>query len=202
MTWMQRLLERLRQPTTSRLDLDAGSLRDSLVALIGHLGHRRVDCALVGGIALAARGIVRGTRDLDLLIAEEAEPRVHELMSELGFETLARGGSVSSYLLDALRVDYLIAKQARGRAMLQRAELVTVTRGVAAKVVGVEDLISLKLQALKDDPSRGRDRVDIEGLLTVHRGAVNMEAVRDYAVALGAENELDQILETIATRAR
>ena len=179
------------------LQLESGSLRDSLVLLLTRLQKRSVDSALVGGVALAAHGVVRGTRDLDFLVPAEQEPAVHEVMQELGFEVLARGASVSSYVLEHLRVDFLLARREYGRRMLERAGQVSLARHLAVKVVQVEDLIALKLQALVSDPRRGRDRADVEALLRSAAATVNMDQVRDYARAIGAERELDEILDIV-----
>jgi len=122
---------------------------------------------------------------------------VHEVMQELGFEVLARGASVSSYVLEHLRVDFLLARREYGRRMLERAGQVSLARHLAVKVVQVEDLIALKLQALVSDPRRGRDRADVEALLRSAAATVNMDQVRDYARAIGAERELDEILDIV-----
>ena len=122
---------------------------------------------------------------------------MHEVMQELGFEVLARGASVSSYVLEHLRVDFLLARREYGRRMLERAGQVSLARHLAVKVVQVEDLIALKLQALVSDPRRGRDRADVEALLRSASATVNMDQVRDYARAIGAERELDEILDIV-----
>ena len=197
LAWLRRLLR--RAPAAGE-QLEPGSLRDSLAALLGHLRRRRIDCALVGGVALAARGVVRGTRDLDFLIPEEKEQDVYELMTQLGFETLDRGQSVSSYLLERLRVDFLIARREYGRRMIERAEPVALSPGVSVRVALAEDLIAMKLQAMVGNPSRGKDRADIEGLLRAHADSIKMDGLREYARAIGAESELEAILADIAGR--
>jgi len=55
------------KPHRAKPAIASGSLRDSLVALLVMLNKHHVDTALVGGLAIAARGVVRGTRDIDLL---------------------------------------------------------------------------------------------------------------------------------------
>ena len=64
----------------------------------------------------------------------------------------------------------------------------------------MEDLIGLKLQAMVGNPARGKDRVDVEALLRANGANVRMDVVRDYAAALGAEHELDEILAAISAR--
>ncbi|OGQ89118.1 MAG: hypothetical protein A2289_13075 [Deltaproteobacteria bacterium RIFOXYA12_FULL_58_15] len=186
-----------RRPADT-IDLQSPSLLDSLAALLTQLQGKHIDSALVGGVALAARGVIRGTRDIDLLIAREDEPTVHALMCELGFETLDRGAHVSSYLLQHLRVDLLWARRAYGREMIERADPVTIKSNLSAKVVCVEDLIGLKLQAMVSNRDRGKDRNDVLALLRTHAATVTMETVQSYARAVGAEDELKAIMELLA----
>jgi predicted nucleotidyltransferase len=70
----------------------------------------------------------------------------------------------------------------------------------AMKVVQIEDLVALKLQALVSNPARGKDRTDIEELLRLHGTAIKMDVVREYAKALGTEHELEGILAAVARR--
>ncbi|MBN1961394.1 MAG: nucleotidyltransferase [Deltaproteobacteria bacterium] len=173
------------------------SLRDSLVVLINYFNQQDIKYALVGGIALAARGVVRGTRDIDFLIDQQDALKVHELMSKLGFSSLNQGISVISYLLERLRVDFLIARRERGHSILKRAQLVSVSKNVMAKIVTLEDLICLKLQAVVEDPQRGRDRLDIIELLRTQHAHVSIDKIREEAINLGAEGEFNEILSNI-----
>jgi len=195
--WKRLLGARRRRRPAPSVALEPGSLRDSLVALIVQLSGQEIDCALVGAVALAAHGVVRGTRDLDFLVAAEQEPAVHDLMGRLGFETLDRGESVSSYLLERLRVDFLLARRDYGLSMLARAEPVPITSALDVRVVLLEDLLGLKLQALVSNPARGKDRADIEALLRAHASTIRMDIVHMYATAIGAERELEDIMAAI-----
>jgi len=107
---------------------------------------------------------------------------------------LDRGANVSSSILGELRVDFLWARRAYGQQILARAIPVALSNTVVSKVPIIEDLVALKLQALVNDPTRGRDRTDIAELLRIHATDLNMDAVRHYATTIGAERELDEIL--------
>ena len=48
------------------------------------------------------------------------------------------------------------------------------------RVISAEGLIGFKLQALVNDPSRGRDLDDIRALLRAQRGRLNMTEVQEY----------------------
>lgn len=193
--WLGRLLKSVR----SRLSGEArgasalpDSLREAVKALDRWLDEQEIGHAVVGGLALAAHGVVRATRDLDLLVEASGADALHAHLTALGFETISRGEDVATYLLGRLRIDVLLARRAHTRAMLNRAG-VLVLDGVEVHTVAVEDLIGLKLQALRNDPSRSQDRADIAALLTRHGRTLDLERVREYAQVLGQEALLDEL---------
>jgi hypothetical protein len=139
-------------------------------------------------------GAPRLTLDLDLLVPAERESDVHAYMTARGFESLKRSPSVSNYVRELLRVDYLYAARTYSRAMLAEALELTVA-GVALRVVRPEDLIGLKIQASTDDPRRLQDLADVRHLLRVHAGRLDLDRVRTYFRLFAREGELDAMLE-------
>ena len=195
--WFRRLFNR---GSERHVPSDIPLLRGGLLTMARQLNSLGVPHALIGGVAVSARGHVRATRDLDFLIDAAGEERVHHLMESLGFETLQRTEDVSSYLLRGLRVDFLHARREYTREMLKRSTVVRI-EGVDLQIATIEDLIGLKVQALANDPSRAQDRTDIEELLRL-RADIDMERVREYFRVFDREHELDAILEALAGRDR
>jgi predicted nucleotidyltransferase len=70
---------------------------------------------------------------------------------------------------------------------------------VRVKVLLVEDLIGLKLQALANDPKNryAVDAPDIQRLLKMHRSRLDVALVREYFRLFGKEELLDEWLGDI-----
>jgi len=125
--------------------------------------------ALIGGFALAMRGVQRATVDLDLVLAADDLAAADLILSNAGFERRFRSENVSHYRAAdpaAGRIDLLHAFRAHALAMLQRADRLAVTEKLALPVAAVEDLIGLKVQAAFNDARRAEsDWLDIRWLV-------------------------------------
>jgi hypothetical protein len=71
-------------------------LRRALATLTAKLRERSIDHALIGGLAMAAHGVVRETQDLDLLVDGASTEAVHEVMAELGYRAFGLKVQASS----------------------------------------------------------------------------------------------------------
>lgn len=69
---------------------------DSITARLRQTG---IEHALIGGVAVGLHGLVRATKDLDLLVDRARADDVHAIMQELGFETLGRSAVFGNYLV-------------------------------------------------------------------------------------------------------
>jgi len=84
--------------------------------------------------------------------------------------------------------------------MLKRAREMPVLGGeLTVKVLLPEDLIGLKIQAIVNDPGNRYpvDGPDIQRLLKMHRGRLDMTLVRDYFRLFEKEELLDEWLKDI-----
>jgi len=130
--------------------------------------------ALIGDFALGVLGVSRATTDIGFLGHCDDMPKVHMILCELGYEWLYQSENVSQYkfplkILGA--VDFLHAFREISINMLQRAQEKKIfDETIALKVVTVEDLIGLKVQAMANDKAReSSELADIESLLAEHR---------------------------------
>jgi len=123
--------------------------------------------ALIGGFAVAMRGMQRATVDIDLLVAADDLPTADGVLRSNGFECWFRGENVSHYRnQQGHRIDLLHAFRAHATAMLRRAERLDVDHQLSLPVATVEDLIGLKIQAAFNNPARSTgDWQDIRGLI-------------------------------------
>jgi hypothetical protein len=149
--------------------------------LLRVLHEHRVDFVVIGGVAVAAHGYVRATKDVDIipepsranlerllaaLAALDARQdagdfRPEELPVQLDLEGLTQGGNW--FLITCYgRLDLMQAVEgARNYETLREGALVK--GGIA--YVGVDDLIAMKHAAGRD-----LDRVDIRALEEARRG--------------------------------
>jgi len=173
----------------SRLE---GALRDVASAL----DRLRHSWALVGGLAVSARGEPRFTRDIDLAVAvaddATAEALVHSLVGS-GYRILAsldqeQVGRLATVRLEAptegpagVVVDLLFASSGIEAEVVRDAEVLEVLPGLRVPVARRGHLLTLKL--LSDSPGRPQDRVDIVALLREATPA-DLEEVRQLAVLI------------------
>jgi hypothetical protein len=149
--------------------------------LLRHLAQAGVDYLVVGGVAVAAQGYGRSTKDLDIVYATNAAnlERLGDVLVELGarlrgtleavpFVPDARTLKRTQILtLDTSlgSIDLLVDPDgaARYEEMRERADVIDLD-GITFRVVSLEDLLSMKRAA-----GRPQDVADIDALLTVNR---------------------------------
>jgi hypothetical protein len=170
-------------------------LRSVLVEIHAALRDASIEHALIGGLALAAHGAARATRDLDLLADGGRADDVDQIVRAHGYDCLHRSQDVANYAsADRAkgRVDFLFARRHHGRAMLARAREHPIL-GESVRVVDAADLIGLKVQSSSNDPSRRhRDLADVERLLRA--AELDLGRVREYFRLFDREKELDALL--------
>ncbi|MBC8412860.1 MAG: nucleotidyl transferase AbiEii/AbiGii toxin family protein [Nitrospira sp.] len=126
--------------------------------------------ALIGGFALGAWGVPRGTVDLDFLVHHDDMDSVDEVMKSLEYECRHRSENVSQYISPLQvfgEIDILHAFRTHSLEMLERAVVKEIFNGAERiRMVTIEDLIGLKIQAIVNDRSRmSIDMADIEALM-------------------------------------
>lgn len=144
------------------------------------LARRRIRCVVVGGVAIAAHGVSRGTQDLDFAVASADGDSAVETLESLGYETVRRTAGFSNHLRGRTeRVDLLYVEGATAEAIFDRAAPQSLFDSEPVLVVHPEHLVAMKLFALKQNPARvGIDLEDVRALLL--RGAVDATTVRRY----------------------
>ena len=167
--------------------------------LLGHFDKQKIHFALIGGFALHASGYMRTTQDIDFLVADEDVGKVTTILLSLGYEILHQSTDVTNFtgkLRELGRVDFLHARRSYTRKMLERAIEHVVLKGkFKVKTILPEDIIGLKVQASANDKNRyAQDMIDIETLMRLHRGQLNLELVREYFTLFNKQKELEDIL--------
>jgi len=142
---------------------------------------QRVDAqfALIGGLALSAHQVPRATLDIDFLLAKSDADRAHTILQNLGYRCIHRSDNAANYLRGAEAIDFIYAFRPRALALLAQAKPCELGSQFV-RVVSVEGLIGLKLQAITNDPSRKQDLLDIEKLFAKHQSTINHAELKDY----------------------
>lgn len=154
--------------------------------VVGAFESDGIQYALIGGFAMALRGVQRATVDLDFILLLDDVEKADGILARHGYRRVFRSENVSHYLADAEwgRIDILHAFRKPSLGMLDRAERVAIDADLSLRVVHVEDLIGLKVQAAVNDPSRAdNDWHDIKLLVGAARdeGAqLDWELLADY----------------------
>ena len=170
--------------------------------LITTLKQQKIDFALIGGFALQATGFTRTTGDIDLVILSKDAQKIKGIMLKTGYELIHQSEDVLNFVgkkFELGRVDFLLARRKYTLAMLERANEKSVLEGrFTIKVVRIEDLIGLKLQASANDSKRLRqDMADIEQLIRDNHSKLDMRLVKEYFQLFDREQDLQDIVKEI-----
>ena len=180
------------------------NLKEVLKTLIAKFHEQKIDFILSGGLALSTMNIFRFTKDIDFLVFEDSRKKIHEIMTDLGYELQDfSSDEIISYLSRVKvlgQVDFLLVKRKYTKAMMRRALKKKVFDGeYEVKTILPEDLIGLKIQAIYNDPKNRYliDAPDIQRLLALHKDKMDMQLVREYFKLFGKEDLLDEWLDKI-----
>ncbi|MBI4872035.1 MAG: nucleotidyltransferase [Candidatus Riflebacteria bacterium] len=152
-----------------------------LEALEEFCEKQHVKFALVGAFGLAAYGLQRDTKDLDLMVEEGSGPIVGRFLESLGYETLQRTEAFSIHvhpLREMGRVDLILVDQATASQIFARARARPL-QGRTVLVACPEHLAAMKALAIAQDPTRAlKDLGDVQFLLSIPK--VDREEIRRH----------------------
>lgn len=149
--------------------------------------------ALMGGFAMGLWGGSRATVDLDFLAHQGDMPKIHGIVTALGYEIHHKTENVSQYT-SPLKVfggiDFIHAFREASVDMLQRAVEKDIFSGkMKIKILIPEDIIGLKLQAVYNNPTREKiDMPDIELLVSVNNKNLDWELIEKYCKIFNMED--------------
>lgn len=155
-------------------------LKTGLLELVRSFDAHGTRYALIGGIASGFRGRARFTEDIDVLLEPELElPDLLEDLQSRGFDldvvgTIREWSEQHTALLhySGVPIDWLKAELPSLQRAIDRATAETWME-TEVRIASAEDLILLKLLAF-----RRQDVLDIQRLLTVNAGGLDLELVR------------------------
>jgi Uncharacterised nucleotidyltransferase len=175
-------------------------LYTSIRQLIKRLDEGGLRYAVIGGIAMAMRGVQRATFDLDFLLMLEDMASAREILLQEGYACVYQSENVSHFQKTGgalARVDVLHAFRGPSLSMLQRAEKLPLGDSCLVPVLQIEDLIGLKVQAATNDPMRALgDWSDIYRLVIQAADstkAMNWPLIEDYLVLFRCAPKLSEL---------
>jgi hypothetical protein len=151
-------------------------LRKTLVEASEALKKAGVQHALIGGFAMATYGHHRTTIDVDFLADGNKHELIKEVLLKQGFKVTHESSEVLQFSGPGL-LDILLANRPLSLEMLKQA---IQNSNLGIYVVRPEDIIGLKIQAYKNDPTRElQDKADIQKLLILPQ--IDLTLVKKYA---------------------
>jgi len=164
--------------------------------IINELNTSQIDYGLIGGFAMGLFGIDRATTDLDFLINVKDIDKIKHILLTNGYELLFYSENVLQFvspIKDFGEIDILIAKREVSLDMLKNTIKKSILDdSIDIKILTPEDIIGLKLQAIKNDKDRESvDRNDIKYLMKNFR--LNNSRIKKYADLLNMKEYLENI---------
>ena len=168
-----------------------------ITMLLSRFEKHGVRYGLMGGFALGLWGVGRATVDLDFLVDRADLAKVDASMSDMGYECKFRSDNVSQYISPIKiygEIDFIHAFRQASVEMLQRTMEMKIFNGeLTIRVLVPEDIIGLKLQAIRNDPRRReQDMEDIKALVVSRQGKLNWKLIKEYAEILDAADLLKE----------
>lgn len=158
--------------------------------------------ALIGGFAMALRGVQRATVDLDFILMLDDWEEADRIFQSAGYTRAFKNENVSHYMArdNALgRIDILHAFRGPTMSMLERAERIEVADGLTLPVVHIEDIIGLKIQAAVNSPKRATsDWADIRMILEAageRKESIDWSLLEEYLALFKLGDKMNPLKE-------
>ena len=151
--------------------------------------------AAIGGYGLLAHGIQRATFDLDLVVEKEAQDELIAFLEAMGYDTLHRSSGYSNHLhrdADLGRLDFVYVDRETAESLFAGCSRMEILSGITVPVPRPEHLAAMKVQAIKNDPTRKlQDLADIR--LLARLPGVDRDEIREYFDRVGLAELYEEI---------
>jgi hypothetical protein len=163
------------------------------------LEGRGLRLAVVGGLGLHGHGVTRATLDLDVVTEAVAQQALVAFLESRGYETLYRSAGYSNHLHpqpDLGRVDVVYVDPETADRLFPGCSPCLTLGTRTALVPRAEHLAAMKVQAMKNDPSRElQDLADVQALLRLP--GVDAAEVRTYFERAGLLDRYDALRRSL-----
>lgn len=160
--------------------------------------EQEIRYALIGGFALGFWGVTRASLDIDFIVHKDDMEKVNKIMKDLGYKCHYKTDNVSQYISPLKifgEVDFIHAFRNTSIDMLKRSEERKIFDDtITIKVVKLEDLIGLKLQAIANNAERKNiDIPDIENLISVNKDKIDWKLIEEYFNLFSFKDLFDEL---------
>ncbi len=166
-----------------------------LTTIAKYFERERVKFAVIGAFALHAYGRSRLTQDLDFVTEAGAQEALIAYLESIGYQTLHRSEGYSNHLhSDQVmgRVDFVYVRAETRRRIFETRGATLKLGNVSVSVPRAEHLVAMKIQAMKNDPSRTFQELADIGFL-VRLPDIDQEEVRRYFENSGLLDSYEEI---------
>ena len=174
-------------------------LQSMFKRVVETLAAEDIDHLLIGGMAVNYYGFTRATLDVDFMVAVNDATRARQALIRAGFMNAEeRDHVIFLYWPDQpVRVDLLKVETDTLNRLWQDAESISL-HDVMVRVPALEDLIAMKLFALKHGGARrmGKDMIDIVQLAFLHKLDIEHQ-LRPLTLRFADETLFDQIKQQV-----
>jgi hypothetical protein len=148
-------------------------MTDSFQTCVDAAGKEGLECILIGGHAVNARGYLRTTLDVDFVVRRVDLQRWKDLMCGNGFCLVHETKAFAQFSppgQGAMRVDLMLVDDATFTKLAKGSDIMTYGN-CRVRVAGVLHLVALKLHATRtwNRAVQGKDFYDIVELIRIHR---------------------------------
>jgi len=173
---------------------------ETLSKLVHEFDSLHIQYALIGGLAMALRGVQRSTLDADFILLSSDLKACDSILEDMGYRLEFRSENVSHYINNdnsLKRLDFLHAFRQATLGMLGRAERLNLSSTCSIPVVHSEDLIGLKVQASVNDVDREIGDWNDIYLLIDHaarsKKLLDWELIEDYLDVFHLDHKLQSL---------
>lgn len=173
-------------------------LEKSLISLIICFQKESIEVVLIGGLACGVWKHIRATKDIDFLVDEIHYEKIIKLMKSLGYRSCKEFDKlgVIKFQEDSennlVEVDFVMANKDYLKDILTNSTVAEYKNKII-KISSPEQLIILKMKALKDNPDRDLDLFDIKKLIQLNSNDINIDVLEKIAEKIKMMGLFDEI---------
>jgi hypothetical protein len=159
-------------------------LEDVYKKVVAFLNSEKYKYLIIGGIAAGTLGEPRTTADVDvdIVINKENIPDFLDKARKAGFKVIH---------LEEFHVDFIIASTDLETMAFEKAKAIKLY-GIKALFPSPEDLVLMKII-----PGREKDLLDAKGVIIRHKGKLDMQYLKTWAMKLCDEAQDMRIWQTL-----
>ena len=165
-------------------------LGSAIKEVVRFINNKKLDYALIGGLAVSFRTIERTTKDIDFVVAVSSDNQAEKIIRdfrELGFNAVTLMENKKSKAIITVRLlsdnypsvylDLLFGATGIEVEIVASGDLISVLPGLEVNIASLSSLIAMKILS-SNNPKRLQDLVDLQNLILEASEAELQEAER------------------------